>query len=177
MASAERYADGLCPWAVVEAAHEEAQARRLVASRVLGEATWGADRAAFRAAQDRERAASAAEWAAVRGYVFGAEQVLRLAQVGATKRQRAGWADLVREVFGNPFSAAAIDPAYRSGNGGVALRVARSIYDEGRFSDVGVLADALEDAGCTNEEILTHLRSSGPHVRGCWALDLILGKP
>ena len=45
--------------------------------------------------------------------------------------------------------------------------------DLGRLA---VLSDALEEAGCTSAEILTHLRSPGPHVRGCWALDLILGK-
>jgi hypothetical protein len=45
--------------------------------------------------------------------------------------------------------------------------------DNGRFS---VLADALEDAGCTEEAVLSHLRSDGPHVRGCWAVDLLLGK-
>jgi hypothetical protein len=56
------------------------------------------------------------------------------------------------------------------------LGLAKAIYGEGRFTDVPVLADALEEAGCADAEILTHLRGPGPHVRGCWALDLVLGK-
>jgi hypothetical protein len=55
-------------------------------------------------------------------------------------------------------------------------QVAKQIYDERAFEHLPILADALEDAGCTAAEFLDHLRSPGPHVRGCWALDLILGK-
>lgn len=54
--------------------------------------------------------------------------------------------------------------------------VAQAIYEDSLFQDLPILADALEDAGCAEEQILTHLRSPGPHVRGCWPLDLILGK-
>jgi hypothetical protein len=174
VATAERHADKLCPWVNVEVAHEAAQASQLAASQALAEVSWGDDRAAFRVAQDRQRAAWAAELTTVPGYAFAAEQVLRLAQVGATKRQRAGWADLVREVFGNPFRPATIDSAYLSANGGLALRVARSIYGESRFTEVGVLADALDEAGAQGG-LVTHLREPGPHVRGCWAVDLCLG--
>ena len=39
-----------------------------------------------------------------------------------------------------------------------------------------ILADALEDAGCTNQDILNHCRGGGEHVRGCWVVDLLLGK-
>ena len=42
---------------------------------------------------------------------------------------------------------------------------------------LAVLGDALEDAGCTDADILKHCRGSGPHVRGCWVVDLLLGKP
>ena len=59
---------------------------------------------------------------------------------------------------------------------GVVLQVARAIYDGHRFSDLSVLADALEEAGCSEPEILGHLRGPGDHVRGCWALDIILSK-
>jgi hypothetical protein len=54
--------------------------------------------------------------------------------------------------------------------------MARSIRDERRFSDLPLLADALEEAGCTNEQLLQHCRDSGSHVRGCWLLDLLLAK-
>jgi hypothetical protein len=174
VACAERYADGLCSWAQLQAAHTEAEGRRLLISQALTEAAWGTDRAAFRTTQNRDRAAAAAADTAVAGYEFAAEQVLRMAQEGATKKQRAGWADLMREVFGNPFRAAAIDPVYLSRNGGIALRVARSIYDEDCFREVGALADALEEAEAP-VDLVTHLRSPGPHVRGCHVVDLCLG--
>ncbi len=54
--------------------------------------------------------------------------------------------------------------------------LARSIYDDRAFDRLPVLADALEDAGCTDAAILDHCRGPGPHVRGCWVVDLILGK-
>jgi hypothetical protein len=59
-------------------------------------------------------------------------------------------------------------------DGGVRM-LALAIYEERRFGDCPILADALEEAGCANAAILEHLRGQGPHTRGCWALDLILG--
>jgi hypothetical protein len=55
-------------------------------------------------------------------------------------------------------------------------KLAQAIYEERDLQRLAVLADALEDAGCDSAEVLGHLRSEGPHVRGCWALDLVLGK-
>jgi hypothetical protein len=83
---------------------------------------------------------------------------------------------LLRDIFGNPFHPAAVDPGWRARQGGTAARLARGIYDEGRFADLPVLADALEEAGCADEAVLAHCRGGGPHVRGCWVLDLLLGK-
>jgi hypothetical protein len=54
--------------------------------------------------------------------------------------------------------------------------LARRTYDERDFAALPVLGDALEDAGCADPELLGHLRGPGPHVRGCWAVDLLLGK-
>jgi hypothetical protein len=86
-------------------------------------------------------------------------------------------AELLRDLFGNPFRPArSIPRVVRRWNGGAAVHLAQAIYDERRFGELPVLADALEDAGCTDEAILSHLRGPGPHVRGCWALDLILRK-
>src|SRR5262245_36112212 len=85
-------------------------------------------------------------------------------------------ARLLRDVFGNPFCSVALEPSWLSWGGGCVRAMARAIYDERRFDDLLVLADALEDAGCTDEAILSHCRQEGPHVRGCWVLDLLLGK-
>lgn len=54
--------------------------------------------------------------------------------------------------------------------------IARGIYESRDFSPMPLLADALQDAGCENDDILNHCRSAGPHARGCWVIDLILGK-
>jgi hypothetical protein len=83
---------------------------------------------------------------------------------------------LVREVVGNPFRAVQVDPAWLTWGGGLVRRLAQSIYEERRFGGLPVLADALEEAGCDDADLLGHLRGPGPHVRGCWAVDLLLGK-
>jgi hypothetical protein len=85
-------------------------------------------------------------------------------------------ADLIRELFGNPFRTVSVSTRWLEENGDTALTLARLIYDERAFDRLPILADALEDASCNNADLLGHLRGSGPHVRGCWALDLILGK-
>ncbi len=82
---------------------------------------------------------------------------------------------LVRDVFGGPFRPCAVDSRWLEWDGGTVRNMARSIYDERAFDRLPVLADALEDAGCAEEEMLAHLRGGGPHVRGCWAVDLLLG--
>ena len=56
------------------------------------------------------------------------------------------------------------------------LLLARGIYDDKAFDRMPILADALQDAGCTNEDVLNHCRGDGPHVRGCWVVDMLLGK-
>jgi hypothetical protein len=79
-------------------------------------------------------------------------------------------------TFGNPFRPATIDSAWLTWNGGAIPKLAQTIYDERAFDRMPMLADALLEAGCTNEEILTHCSSGGEHVRGCWVVDLVLGK-
>jgi hypothetical protein len=79
--------------------------------------------------------------------------------------------DLLRDIFGNPFRTVSFDPAWRTSAVG---SLARSIYESRDFSIMPILADALQEAGCENEGILSHCRSAGPHVRGCWVVDLAL---
>jgi hypothetical protein len=83
---------------------------------------------------------------------------------------------LLYEHFGNPFTWPALDLAWRQWNDRCVERIARVIYDERAFDRLPILADALEDAGCDNADILNHCRSGGEHVRGCWVVDLLLGK-
>jgi hypothetical protein len=84
---------------------------------------------------------------------------------------------LVRCVFGNPFRPApAVAPAWLAWNEGTVRKLAQAIYDERAFDRLPVLADALEDAGCTDAAVLDHCRCGGEHVRGCWAVDRLLGK-
>jgi hypothetical protein len=86
-------------------------------------------------------------------------------------------ASVLRDVFGNPFRPPRpVDPAWLTFNGGAARSLAQSVHDSGRLDRLPLLADALEDAGCADADLLGHLRSPGPHVRGCWAVDLVLGK-
>jgi hypothetical protein len=92
---------------------------------------------------------------------------------------RPAWAWLTRvarDVFGNPFHTPHLDPAWLAWEGGTVCKLAEGIYQDQAFDRLPVLADALEEAGCTDESLLSHLRGGGPHARGCWAIDLLLGK-
>jgi hypothetical protein len=79
----------------------------------------------------------------------------------------------LHDIFDYLFLDVVFDPRWRSGE---VSRVAAALYEGRKFDELPVLADALEDAGCAEATLLDHLRGPGPHVRGCWALDLILGK-
>jgi len=95
----------------------------------------------------------------------------------AVKRaEEAAQRELLRDVFGNPFRPVAVDPDWLAWQGGTVAKLAQGIYDASHFAGLPVLADALEEAGCADEQVLGHLRGGGPHVRGCWVLDLLLGK-
>jgi hypothetical protein len=80
---------------------------------------------------------------------------------------------LLQEIIGNPFRRPNFDQALRCP---AVIDLAQSVYDERAFERLPILADALQNAGCENEQLLTHCRQPGPHVRGCWALDLVLGR-
>jgi hypothetical protein len=85
--------------------------------------------------------------------------------------------DLMRDIFGNLFRpSAALPPAVLAWGDSTVRRIAQGIYEERAFGRLPILYDALLDAGCDDEAVLSHCRSDGPHVRGCWVIDLILGK-
>jgi len=80
---------------------------------------------------------------------------------------------IARDIFGNPFRPITLDPSWLTPS---VVKLAHTIYDDCAFDCLPSLADALQDAGCHDAAILGHCRQPGPHYRGCWALDLILGK-
>jgi hypothetical protein len=82
--------------------------------------------------------------------------------------------ELLRDIFGNPFRPVGIDPDWRTST---VVALARHMYESRDFSAMPILADALQDAGCENEHVLNHCRDPQQvHVRGCWVVDLVLGK-
>jgi hypothetical protein len=82
-------------------------------------------------------------------------------------------AERLRDIFGNPFHPVMFSPAWRTDT---AVALAKQMYEWRHFGAMPILADALQDAGCDNDEVLRHCRGAGPHVRGCWVVDLVLGK-
>jgi hypothetical protein len=91
----------------------------------------------------------------------------------AENEENAGQAALLRDILGNPFRPVTVSPA---GLHPSVTTLARSIYEERAFDRLPILGDALEEAGCANQDLLAHCRHPGEHVRGCWAIDLLLGK-
>ena len=81
--------------------------------------------------------------------------------------------ELLRDIFGNPFRPVAFDPNWRTSD---VVAMCRGMYEMRDFAAMPILADALQDAGCENVDVLDHCRGAGPHVRGCWVVDLVLGK-
>ncbi len=83
------------------------------------------------------------------------------------------WPGPVRLRLGTP---SRVRSGWLTWQGGVVVALARQAEEAGDFGVLPVLADALEEAGCTQAAILNHLRGPGPHARCCWAVDLLLGK-
>ena len=106
----------------------------------------------------------------------GLEALLQSSTVGTPPEQRKHLCDLIRDLFGYPCRRHSFSPLWLARHAATVGALAQAIYDEERFTDLPVLADALEEAGCTNPHILEHCRGPGPHARGCWVVDLLLGK-
>jgi hypothetical protein len=80
---------------------------------------------------------------------------------------------ILRCIFGNPFRPVTADPSWATST---VVSLAGQVYESRDFSPMPILADALQDAGCGSADVLDHCRGDGPHVRGCWVVDLLLGK-
>jgi hypothetical protein len=130
-------------------------------------------------AEDAGAGARAAATVAIELAVRKAVQAGKTSKKAAASAASAARADLcevLREVFGTPFAPVAIAPDWLTWNDGTVAKLAQRIYDEGLFDRLPILADALQEAGCTKKTILQHCRSSGPHTRGCWVVDRLLVK-
>jgi hypothetical protein len=114
------------------------------------------------------------------------EVAMQVRQCGLVDKsqEQAKQVALLRCIFVNPFHSITISPSVLAWNDGTIVRLAHAAYEERHLpagtldnGRLAVLADALEEAGCDNTDILQHLRQQGSvHVRGCWAVDLCLGK-
>lgn len=152
--AAENFADGLaCP--------KELRAARLACQGAGGQAAW---------------------YAAATNPTIAAQNAARSAQAGVANNPLIGseadelveQAALVRDIYGLiPYQPSSIDPTCLTP---AVVQLAQSIYDERTFDRMPQLADPLKEAGCHDADILAHCRGLGPHVRGCWVMDLILGR-
>jgi hypothetical protein len=82
---------------------------------------------------------------------------------------------LLRDVFGSPFRQVTVSRSLLAWNDWAPLNIAEAIYNDRDFTSLPVLADALQEAGCSDEALLLHCRAGGAHTRGCWAVDAVLG--
>ena len=91
----------------------------------------------------------------------------------ATIAEKRYQIEILHDIFGNPFQPITFDPSWQTST---VISLALQVYDSRDFSAMPILADALQDAGCDNQDVLNHCRGPGPHTRGCWVCDLILSK-
>lgn len=130
----------------------------------------------------RAVAASVAAWAVAEDplgwsrYILVADDPYIYDEQAHIEMHQSRHIELVRDIFGNPVEPRRADPVWLTRGDGVVANLARRSYDDRSFDRLPILADALEDVGCADAVILVHLRGPGPHVRGCWVLDLLLGK-
>ncbi|VTR94122.1 Uncharacterized protein OS=Sorangium cellulosum (strain So ce56) GN=sce5710 PE=4 SV=1 [Gemmata massiliana] len=132
---------------------------------------WGTERAL------RDMGEYIGEWARL-----ARKEAARRAVVAAPDREfnsravqiqaNAAQAALLRDIFGNPFRPVTFSPSWRTST---AVALASQMYESRDFGAMPILADALQDAGCDSTDVLDHCRGPGPHVRGCWVVDLVLG--
>lgn len=156
---AERYADGEADFASLYIAEQDAMS------------VWNGD--------PMDNPAGMARYCCIENTAYAAQQITRpnLRNVPPPATQAA----LLRDILGNPYRTtlgadSLVMDDLRYWNDGTVPRIAKGIYDDRAWHLMPQLHDALLDAGCDDEELIAHCRSGGPHVRGCWVIDLLLGK-
>jgi hypothetical protein len=184
----ERYADGNAAAAEMQAMAEEAHDNDWTAAMAFEEA---ASDEIIEAAEHAAGNAAHAYAEHVHGYPppsLGPDGVFRWTDPAFVATREAEYrlqADMIRDIFGPlPFRPIRIDPAWLAWNNGAVRKMAEAIYEQRKqpsghldHARLGVLADALEEAGCADGDMLSHLRQpEAVHVRGCWVIDLVLNK-
>lgn len=176
---AERFADGLA--SEPERARAAALAERAVTEELNAVGYAGTEMAVASAvaADITATAAGAAQLAVQAGHDHGLPGYRPDELAEQCRRQ----ALLLHDLFGNPFRLVPLAPFWLAWEGGTVPKLARAAYEQRELpagtldrARLAALADALEEAGCDQADLLAHLRGPAPHVRGCWAVDLLLGK-
>jgi len=166
--AAELFADGLITDEELSLANRAANSARSIqeGNFYTLDAGWECTQQPTGAASCAEACAEAAGLGFVKGFSRDYDSDRERTELKAQ-------ADLLRDIFGNPFRPVGFDPSWRTST---VVALAEQMYGSRDFSPMPVLADALQDAGCDNDGILAHCRGAGPHVRACWVVDLVLGK-
>jgi hypothetical protein len=164
IATAERLAEGVAEPDEVKRCFDEG-----IASELTGDVGAYPTAALLDAFQD-------SAYRGTSGFVHDLERDAELTQ---TRFDSQPYADLLRCIFGIPYRGYKVgfrpfvfDLAWRTDT---AIALARQMYDSREFGAMPILADALQDAGCEDEQVLSHCRDAGPHARGCWVVDGVLG--
>jgi hypothetical protein len=186
VAVVERFADCLAdPTAFSEAKYAADQVQQEAIERgeyvAICDALAAASCAAYPSAYDAAHTCARCGYYTIgenaAGSLASKDTALTLAQdavrVPAEEKEKQGQSRLLRDIFGNPFRPVTLDPSWLTST---VKALAQAIYTDRNFTDLPVLGDCLEESGCNNEDILNHCRGPGEHVKGCWVLDLVLGK-
>lgn len=180
IAIAERYADGRCSDEELAAAHKAARFRSKLAWRIADKAKVKkrlilphiTDAICICVSSDvklnADLVADYATRAVASDQSYDAESFYKQSEAEAVCQIA-----ILRDIFGNPYRPATFKARWLSSQ---VVGLARTIYDTRSFERMPALGEALMDAGCNNEDVLDHCRAPGPHVLGCWVVDLILGK-
>jgi hypothetical protein len=166
----EKYADAECTDSELSRSQRKAEEKAIAQALDLSRA----ESARLTLHRKKQAAALAAAHAAFpdNGWISASNAVSESVRAGKRATMWPQICVILRDIFGNPFHPVTLNPAWRTSN---VTALAQSIYDDRAFDRMPILADALEDAGCDNADILNHCRQPSEHVRGCWVVDLVLG--
>jgi hypothetical protein len=169
----EQFADGLVDPDALAAAEEELD-EVLSRSTSKDDPLYSANYAAWWTTASLEE--DLAGYIADQTAKWADQAVRKRAGLSAYQAELKRQCDLLHCLFGNPFRPVSLVPAWLAWNDSTLPRLAQTIYEDRSFDLLPILADALEEAGCGNPDMLAHCRRPGEHARGCWVVDLLLGK-